>query len=125
MKIRINYKRVTDAQDTDITEMTAFIGLLLMSGVYRAAHLNIEELWDDDGPSIFSLAMSYKRFLFLYRCIRFDNINNRDERKKTDKLAAVREVIDFFEKKFELAYTTAKYTIIDEQFFPFRGRCSF
>ncbi|KAL4113154.1 hypothetical protein QTP88_016830 [Uroleucon formosanum] len=125
LKIRVNYKRVADAQDTDIIELTAFIGLLLMSGVYRAAHLNIEELWDEDGPSIFSLTMSYKLFLFLYLCIRFDNINSRDERKKTVKLAAVREIIDLFEKKFELAYTPAEYTTIDEQLIPFRGRCPF
>jgi len=125
LKIRVNYKRVADAQDTDIIELTAFIGLLLMSGVYRAAHLNIEELWDEDGPSIFSLTMSYKRFLFLYRCIRFDNINSRDERKKTGKLAAVRKIIDLFEKKFELAYTPAEFTTIDEQLIPFRGRCPF
>lgn len=67
----------------------------------------------------------YKRLLFLYRCIRFDNIHSRDERKKTDKLAAVREILALFEKKFELAYTPAEYTTIDEQLIPFRGRCAF
>jgi hypothetical protein len=49
LKIWQNYKRVTDIQDTDITEITAFIGLLLMFGIYRNAHLNIEELWNEDG----------------------------------------------------------------------------
>lgn len=62
LKIKVNYKRVVDGQNTDIIELTVFIDLLLMSGVYRAAHLNIEELWDEDGLSIFSLAMFYKRF---------------------------------------------------------------
>lgn len=29
--------------------MKTFIGLLLMTGVYRAAHLNIKDLWDENG----------------------------------------------------------------------------
>lgn len=53
MKVRNNFNRGTDAQYTDIREMIAFIGLLLMSGIYRAAPLNIEELWDEDGSPIF------------------------------------------------------------------------
>lgn len=78
-----------DTRDTDIIELKTFIGLLLMTGAYRAARLNTKDLWDKDGPSIFSITMSYKCFLFLYRCILFDDISSRYDRETIDKLETV------------------------------------
>lgn len=42
------------------------MGLLFISGVYRAAHLYYKDLWDKDGPPILKLIISYDRFLFCY-----------------------------------------------------------
>lgn len=71
---------------------------------------------------MFPLTMSSRRFLFL---LRFDDLATRDERKQTDKLAAVREFIDILAENFSSSYSTGAYVTIDEQLIPFRGRCSF
>lgn len=125
MKIATNFERTRDAQVTDRIEMKAFLGILLFAGTYRASHLHFTDMWGQDGPEIFSLTMSYQRFLFLLRSIRFDNTSDRDERKKSDKLAAIREFLELIRKNFKDAYTPAEYLTIDEQLIPFRGRCSF
>jgi len=77
-----NFERSHDATVTDRVELNAFISLLLITGTYRASHLHFKDLWDQDVPGIFSVMMSYERFLFLLRCIQFDYLNNRDVRKK-------------------------------------------
>jgi hypothetical protein len=99
-----NFERSRDATVTDRVEMNAFIGLLLFAGTYRASHLHFKDLWDQDGPEIFSVTISYERFLFLLRCIRFDNLNNRDARKKQDILAAIHEILTLLGENYVKAY---------------------
>ncbi|MGR0272097.1 hypothetical protein ACUWC3_28740, partial [Klebsiella pneumoniae] len=73
-------------------EFRAFIGLLYLAGVLRSNRQSLEELWGEDGCGVerFHLVMNLKRFKFLVRCTRFDDINTRASRKAQDKLAAVR-----------------------------------
>lgn len=69
--------------------------------------------------------MSYQRFLFIMRCLRFDDIRTRQSRRELDKLAPKR---DFFEKlveNCEKSYNVGEHVTIDEKLEPFRGRCSF
>jgi len=120
-----NFERSHDATVTDRVELNAFISLLLFTGTYRASHLHFKDLWDQDLPGIFSVMMSYERFLFLLRCIQFDYLNNRDVRKKLDKLAAIREIQTLLGENYVKAYTPAEYLTIDEHLIPFRGRCPF
>nr|CAH7769240.1 unnamed protein product [Callosobruchus chinensis] len=70
--------------------------------------------------------MSYKRFLFLLCCIRFDDKATRVQRKETDKLAAVRSIVEIFVNNCRSSYSLGEFvTIIDEKLQAFRGRCSF
>lgn len=70
----------------------------------------------------FSFTMSYKSFYI----VAFDLTTYIVEMKeKTDKLAAVREILDLFENKFKIVYTPAEYTTMDEQLISLRARCSF
>lgn len=121
--IKSKYKRPQDAKETDRDEMKALIGHLFLSGVYKSAHLNVRDLWGPDGPPVFGVTMSCERFLFLLKSIRFDSLIDRSERKKIDKLAPIRNLLDIIGKKFELAYSPSEYVTIDEQLIPFRGRC--
>lgn len=66
--------------------------------------------------------MSEKRFRFLVRCIRFDDINNRNERRE---LAPIREVFEYFIANFQNNFIASEYLTVDEQLLAFRGRCSF
>lgn len=113
--------------ETDIDEIKALFGLLYLAGVLKAQHINLEELWSSEGvgPEIFRNVISQKRFYFLLRALRFDNVNTRIERRKLDKLAPIREVFDSFVQQCISHYEVGPYTTIDEMLEAFRGKCNF
>ncbi|XP_035229665.1 uncharacterized protein LOC118201635 [Stegodyphus dumicola] len=100
-KISENFQRSRDARHTDEVEMRALFGLLYLCGLHKSSHANAKDLWDADGTGIelFRKTMSYKRFTFLLRCLRLDNVNDREARRQLDKLAAVRDFFSDFNKK--------------------------
>lgn len=69
--------------------------------------------------------MAYNRFRFLCRCIRFDDISTRQERRNLDKLAPIRDIFERFVSKCQSSVTPSAYLTIDEQLVAFRGRCPF
>lgn len=95
--------------------------------VKKANHTHFLELWATDGTGIdmFRACMSYHRFLFILRVLRFDEKATRDERKKTDKLASIRALLDQFVLNCKTVYTLGEFITIDEMLATFRGRCSF
>ena len=110
----------------DWTECEAFIGLLLLAGVYRGNQESLEELWSRKyGRPIFLATMSLKRFKQLLRYCRFDNKNTREERRATDKLAAIRDLWTMFVARLRKYYIPGTDITVDEQLVPFRGRCPF
>lgn len=116
-----------DVQTTDIVEMNALLGLLYLAGVYKSSHLNVRDLWGTDGTGLenFHSTMSYNIFLFLMRCIRFDNVATRGDRRKTDKLAAIRNIYEIFNKNIRKSYNVGVFVTVDEKLEAFRGKCSF
>lgn len=126
-KVSVNYTRDRDAKKTNEVEMRALFGLLYICGLHKSSHTNAQDLWATDGSGIEILrnTMSYKRFIFLLRCLRLDNVTSRDTRKKIDKLAAVREFFTNFNENCQSAYVVGEYVTIDEKLEKFRGRCSF
>ncbi|CAH1382905.1 unnamed protein product [Tenebrio molitor] len=69
--------------------------------------------------------MAQRRFEFLVTCLRFDNKENRAQRREIDKLAAIRGMVDKFIENCKNAYTPGQYLTIDEKLEAFRGKCSF
>lgn len=125
--MRARFSRPRDAKNTTKNEIMAFIGLLLLAGEKSQNHTNFLELWATDGTAseIFRACMGSNRFLFLLNAIRFDDKTTRPERKKTDKLAAIRFTLDCFVENCKRNYTPGTNVTIDEMLIPFRGRCSF
>ena len=125
--VQSNYDRERDAKITTKTELKAFLGLLVLSDVKRAGHVSFLELWATDGSGIeiFRACMSYNRFLFLLSAIRFNDRTTRNQRKETDKLAAIRFILDEFVQNCKNIYCLSEFLTIDETLVPFRGRCSF
>lgn len=125
--IRNRFQRDRDAKPTDVAEFKAFIGLLYLAGALRSNRQSLEELWGEDGCGVerFRLVMNLKRFKFLVRCTRFDDINTRESRKAQDKLAAVRDMFQLFVDNCQKSYTIGENVTIDEKLEGFRGRCSF
>lgn len=78
--------------------MKAIIGLLHLSGSLRSSHQNVCDLWRIDGlgVSYFHSTMNIRRFRFILQCLRFDDVNSRNTRIKTDRLAPVRNMFDGF-----------------------------
>ncbi|XP_044574588.1 piggyBac transposable element-derived protein 4-like [Cotesia glomerata] len=107
--------------------MRAFFGLLYYSGLLNLSHVDIHDLWKPNGlsPEYFRAVMRENRFRLLLRALRFDNSLTRIERKKTDKLAPIREIWDHFNKSCLKYYSSGVNVIIDEMIAAFRGRCSF
>lgn len=127
MKQFIVYTRDRDVKETTRTEIMALFGLLYLLGLKKLNHTNVLEIWTTDGSGmeIVRAVMSYKRFLFLLRCLRFDEKQTRVERRKYDKLAAIRSILDLFIINCKSAYSLGEFITIDEKLQAFRGRCSF
>lgn len=98
-----------------------------MAGVQKAQYVNTKELWADSifAPACFRLTMSRERFHLLGRALRFDNINDRNERKQCDNLAPIRELFEQFVSKCQENYQVGEYCTVDEMLESFRGRCKF
>ncbi|KAF5295916.1 hypothetical protein FQR65_LT10347 [Abscondita terminalis] len=122
-----NFSRERDAKETNVIEVKGLIGLLLMAGLKKMNHANIQEMWGNDGtaPDVFRATMSIKRFYFLLRHLRFDDMNTRTERTTYDNMAAMRDIFQTFVMNCQKHYQIGEYCTIDEMLESFRGRCKF
>lgn len=112
--------------DTDIEEITKFIGALLLAGVYLSKNEPVAQLWNrQDGRPIFSQIMSRNRFSQLTSALRFDERSTRNERRSRDKLAPIRTIWNKFIVRCRRNYIPNDTMTVDEQLLTFRGRCSF
>ena len=106
----------------------AYLGLLYLIGIKKSHHANVKDIFPSYGTRIeiaSHAVMSYKRFLFITRCLIFDDKNTRVERRKVNILAAIREFFQAFVNNCKLSFNLSESTTIDEMLHPFRGRCSF
>lgn len=73
---------------TNVTEMNAYIGLLLLARINKSSHEKIESLFlkNVTNRPIFDATMCITRYKVLISCLRFDDANTREERNATDKL---------------------------------------
>lgn len=74
-KISENFTRERNCISTNIDEIKVLLGLLIIAGLTKSSHRDLNELWEQNVLSleIFRLIMSLKRFKFLLRCLRFNN----------------------------------------------------
>ena len=122
-----NYKDPSDARPIDLAELKAVIGLLYIMGMFKSGRQNSKDFWNTDGTGleICLATMAHRRFVFLLRCLRFDNKHTRNERKLIDKFCPIRNLFDKFLENCKKSYTAGAYVTLDEMLFAFRGRCSF
>ncbi|UYV64736.1 hypothetical protein LAZ67_3001815 [Cordylochernes scorpioides] len=66
--IKEHFSRERDAKLTTVTEILALFGLLIMSGVKRAAHLTYKELWAVDGSGVEIVRAIMSQEPFVYNC---------------------------------------------------------
>ncbi|XP_054883216.1 piggyBac transposable element-derived protein 4-like [Poeciliopsis prolifica] len=110
----------------DPTGLHAYIGILLLAGVYRSKGEATASLWNEEnGRPFFRATMSLETFHMISRVIRFDNRDTRAGRRERDKLAAIRDVWDKWVEILPLLYNPGPHVTVDERLIPFRGRCPF
>ncbi len=126
MTNRHGRRSYTAWKDVDATELQAFIGLLLLAGVYRSRKESTDSLWDDQtGRTIFRATMSGKRFVELNAALRFDDKRTRPARCRNDKLAAIRTIWDKWNPRLARLFNPNRDICVGEQLVQFKGRCSF
>lgn len=69
--------------------------------------------------------MSWTRFSFLLKFLRFNGKDTRLQRLTFDKLAPIRELFEEVNSSFPKYYSASEYVTIDEKLEGFRGRCGF
>jgi hypothetical protein len=69
--------------------------------------------------------MGLNRAKELFRHMRFDNVNTRTDRIRTDKLAPIRDLWEMHAATLQRHYRPDSCITIDEQLVATRGRCSF
>lgn len=112
--------------ETTLQEMKAFLGLLILSGVYRGRLEPLEDLWSQEhGRPIFTAVMSSNRFKAILRYFRFDDKRTREQRRSVDKLAPIRDIWEMFLAQLPKCITPGMDITVDEQLVAFRGKCPF
>ncbi|XP_060720777.1 piggyBac transposable element-derived protein 4-like [Tachysurus vachellii] len=118
-------KKVHGDMWNDIDEecLNAYIGVLLLAGVYRSSNEATDSLWDaSTGRNIFRATMSLQNFQMISRVLRFDN---RDTRVKSDKPVPIKDVWERWVQLLPLMFNPGPEVTVDERFVPFRGKCPF
>lgn len=107
-----------------LPELQAFLGLLILAGVYRSQGESIKSLWSEGtGQAIFLAAMTRKMFEKIAAAIRFDDKQSRPRWLKHNKLAAIWLVWDRWAPWLWLLYNPSVEISVDEQLVSFKGRC--
>ncbi|XP_019123568.2 piggyBac transposable element-derived protein 4 isoform X1 [Larimichthys crocea] len=118
-------RSVAGWRDVDKEELQAYVGLLVLSGLYRSRNESTLSLWGEKwGRAIFRATMSHKRFHHLSRALRFDNEQSR-RRSRDDRMAAFRKVWDMWTHRLPMLFNPDRDICVDEQLVPFKGKCSF
>ena len=73
-------------------EIEAYIGLVYYRGLLQWNYMAVRDFWNLH--PIFGATMSIQRFYFLNNFITFDDFEDRDTRWRSDRGAAIREVLE-------------------------------
>ena len=107
-----------------LEEIQAFVGLLLYRGIYSLNNFTTQKLFlDIYRPPIFSATMRRDRFLFLLRCLSFDDETTRAQRWK--RFAVAKELFELFSKQCMPSMKTTKFLSLDKILYPMRNQVSF
>ena len=108
--------RDRQARNTSKEEVTALIGLIYLTEVYKSGRQNLDNLWVQDGTGVdlFHTTISLRRFKFFLQCIRYDDKTTRIESLKSDKLAPIRQIFQIFVNNCQKSYSISEYATVDE-----------
>ncbi|XP_055388890.1 piggyBac transposable element-derived protein 4-like [Condylostylus longicornis] len=112
--------------EIDSNLLYAYIGVLILAGVYRSNNETTDELFDEDnGRPIFRAIMPQKTFRYLNSIIRFDNTMSRRQQSSSDKFEPIRDLFEKWNNLLPNFYNPYESVTVDEQLLGFRGKCPF
>ena len=121
-------RRVKEVDRVDVTNegLDACIGLCILRGAYKSNDEDLRELWNpESGRPIFRDTMNINRFEEIRRMLRFDNRATKMARFRNNKLAANRLLLDGLVAGNQKSYVHSECVTVDEELYPFRGRCPY
>lgn len=105
-----------------MSSLKAYIAILYFRGANQDNKIPIDELWSEQYSTFYRTAMSRNLFKLWNRCLRFDDINLREDRKKTDTYAAMREIWEDWNSRLRLFFEPTSCICVDEQLVASRCR---
>ncbi|XP_046726710.1 piggyBac transposable element-derived protein 4-like [Silurus meridionalis] len=112
--------------DVDSTDVKAYMGLIILAGVYRSRGESTGSLWDDrSGRAVFKATMSLSRFHEISRALSFNDKLKKAARQRDDKLAPIRTLWEMWAPRLQMLYNPGRDVTVDEQLVAFKGRCRF
>ncbi|XP_031583572.2 piggyBac transposable element-derived protein 4-like [Oreochromis aureus] len=119
-------RSVKQWKDVGEEELRAYMGLLILAGLYRSQHEATESLWDGvTGRVIFPATMSRKRFQQINLALRFDDHLSRPGCRRENKMGPIKDLWSKWSSRLPTFFNPGREICVDEQLVPFRGRCSF
>jgi hypothetical protein len=111
---------------TNREEITTYIGVCILIGVYKGKGEPIRGLWSPtEGRKCISQFMPRVRFELITKFMRYDITSSRQNRRQISKFAPMGTVFDMWEQRLSRPFIPHEYVTVDETLVPFRGRCSF
>lgn len=106
--------------------MKAYIGILILAGIYHSRHEATRDLWDDKTRwAIFRATMSHYCYSQISANIHFDDRLTCPGRFRDDKLAAFHILWEKWVACFPLLFSPGVDVRVDEQLVAFKGCCWF
>lgn len=105
----------TNWKDMNKVGFQAYIGLLLLARVYKSHGESTKSLWNEEtGRTIFRSTMSLDIFTKSLQVIRFDNKTTRQDNRRFDKLAAIREIYETWVENVKRNFNPDENVIVDK-----------
>ena len=105
-----------------VVQLKAYFGILYFRGVFGDQKIPIEQLWSENYNTFYRTTMSRNLFQTWNRVLRFDDSELREDRKKTDSFAALRDIWSEWNERLRTFYKASHSITIDEQLVASRCR---
>lgn len=118
--------REQEYKDISVTELKAYLGVLILGGTRNDNKTEIHELFSKKyGLPYAKATLSRDRLKAIHSNLRFDDKNTRAARRHQSLFAPLQEVHNYVTARMRRHYIPGTFITIDEQLVGFRGRCAF
>lgn len=105
-----------------LSSLKALIGFMLYRGASQDSQIFLPDLFTDEAAPFYRTVMSRNNVQIWLKCLRFDSVADRAERKIKDPFTAFREVFDDWNSLLPKFFNASDCVTIDEQLVASRCR---